>query len=129
MQAATPRGGATPKQIPSPRSESVNLITVPNDTPQNSVEIVQTVEQVSKPTIADAKIVETKTIETVTTTEVSDVGATIQTIETHEIKSEITPEPESVVENTDSNKLSEPENNEMTGKNHVQNQFCEVMMS
>lgn len=124
---ATPRGGATPKQIPSPHSEIINLTTVPNDTPQNSVEIVQTVEHVSEPATGDVKIIETKTvIETVTPTEGSDVGATVQTIETNEIKSEITTEPEPVtnVEIIDNTKLSEPENNEMTGKNQNLEMFC-----
>lgn len=91
--------------------------------PQNSVEIVQTVEKVIEPN--SEPVIESNTLETVTTTttitttEVTGLSETVQTTETHEIKTEITPEVETVpnVESTvDHTKLSEPENNEMTGK-------------
>ncbi|XP_055317277.1 ensconsin isoform X3 [Sitodiplosis mosellana] len=116
-KTATPRGASTPK-LPSPQTESATPKTVPNETPENSVEIVQTVEQVNEPiAVEEVKIVETKTVETVTTTEVvSGDGESVQSTETHEIKTEITSESEPVsnVDNIDNNKLTEPENNEMT---------------
>ena len=96
--------------------------------PENSVEIVQTVQtveqQVNKPSaVEEVKTIETKTIETVTTTEVvSGDGETIQSTETHEIKTDITSESEpvsNVDNNIDNNKLTEPENNEMTGENWI----------
>lgn len=82
---------------------------------------MQTVELVNVPSIAEVKTIETKTVETVTTTtEVIPDSETepVQITETHEIKTEITPESEPVsnVENIDTNKLTEPENNEMTGE-------------
>lgn len=94
--------------------------------PENSIEIVQTVEQqVNEPNaVEEVKTIETKTIETlVTTTEVvSGDGETVQSTETHEIKTEITSESEpvsNVDNNIDNNKLTEPENNEMTGENWI----------
>lgn len=120
---STPRGGATPK-LPSPQTEVATPKIVPNETPVNSVEIVQTFEQVNEPIAT-----EIKTTETVTTTEISN-GDSVQIIETNEIKTEITSEPEpepqqqqtqqpdANVESTESNnKLVEPENNDiMTGE-------------
>lgn len=76
-------------------------------------------EPVSEPIVNQANTIETNAIETVTTTtEVIDMGETVQTIQTHEIKNEITSEPEAAsnADIIDSNKLSEPENSEMTGK-------------
>lgn len=83
--------------------------------PQNSVEIVQTVEKVIEP--ISEPVIASNTLETITTTEITGPIETVQTIETHEIKTEITSESETVsnVESVDNNKLSEPENNEMTG--------------
>lgn len=83
---------------------------------------MQTVEKMTEPSATEEKTIEMKTIETVTTTEIvsggDGDGETVQTTETHEIKTEITsePEPASNGENIDTNKLTEPENNEMTGK-------------
>ncbi|XP_031621849.1 ensconsin-like isoform X9 [Contarinia nasturtii] len=118
-KASTPRGTSTPK-LPSPQSESAITISVPNEAPVNSIEIVQTVENVSEPMIHDVETtIETKTVETVTsTTEASsEDNENVHTVqETYEIKTETTSESEPVSndENVDNNKLTEPENNEMT---------------
>lgn len=93
----------------------------------NSVEIVQTVEHVSEPSSAEVKSIETETVETVSMTQVSGDDDTVKTIETHEIKTEITsepepqpqPQPETIVETIDNNKLTETENNEMTGESSI----------
>lgn len=105
------------------------IVPIETPPPQNSVEIVQTAEQVNEPIVLIDSIVqpentiEIETVETtVTTTEVSNASEAdeiVQTTETHEIKTEITSETESVsnVEtHIDNTKLSEPENNEMTGE-------------
>lgn len=108
----TPRGGATPK-LPSPQTESAK--TVPIETPQIPVEVVQTVEAVSEPIATQVNTIETTTIETVTKVDVTGENENMETIETHEITTEVASKPETV-ESTDPTKLSEPENNEMTGK-------------
>lgn len=97
--------------------------------PVNSVEIVQTVEHVSEPSSAEVKTIETKAVVTVTMTPVSVDDDTVKTIETHEIKTEITsepepepqpqPQPETIVETIDNIKLTETENNEMTGESSI----------
>lgn len=79
------------------------------------------VEQIIEPINNQANAIESNTVETVTTTtEVTEsIGDTVQIIQTHEIKTEITCESEAApsVDNTDQNKLSEPEmSSEMTGK-------------
>lgn len=95
-----------------------------------SVRIVETVEKVNEPSSGD--IIESTTLETVTTTETS-AGDTVQTTETHEIKTDTTTNTtieatadtavESEiglnVESIDKNKLSEPDNSEMTGINQM----------
>lgn len=101
-----------------------------------SVQIVQTVEKVEEAEKVDepssvGDIIESTTLETVTTT-VTSAGDTVQITETHEINTETTSNTTSEttadpaveteigfnVENIDSNKLSEPENGDMTGINH-----------
>lgn len=121
--STTPRGGATPK-LPSPQTEHAITKPVPIEIPQNSVDevkIVGKVEQVIEPIDNQVNAIESNTVETVTTTtEVTESsGDTVQIIQTHEIKTEITSESEAApsVDSTDQNKLSEPEmSSEMTGK-------------
>lgn len=100
----------------------MNVKPVPSEKPHNSVEIVQTVEKVIEP--SSGPVIESNTLETVTTTttttttETTGPGAIVQTTETHEIKAEINSQSDTVPngDGVDNNKLSEPENNEMTGR-------------
>lgn len=83
---------------------------------------MQTVEKViesSSDPVNVSNTVETVTTTTTTTTPTdANDSETIQITETHEIKTEINSQLETVSneDGADSDKLSEPENNEMTGK-------------
>lgn len=77
-------------------------------------------EHVTETITRQPDTIESNTIETVTTTEVTEGdGDVVQIIQTHEIKTEIISEAEAApnAESNDTNKLSEPEmSSEMTGK-------------
>lgn len=131
QQTATPRGTATPKQ-PSPQTDKPHIEKpqiekvpaakpVPIKAPQSSVDTVQNVEKVTESITVEAADPSSKPVEIIAPAEIVTTTETVETvtsIEAQENKTDsITSESETVSNvDTDTTKLSEPENSEMTGR-------------
>lgn len=118
QQTATPRGATTPKQ-PSPQTESVPAIKIVpiKAPPQSSVDTVKSVEKSSELITIQAVEPTSNPVEILTPAEIVTITETVTSVETHENKTDSFTSESETVSNVDTEtiKLSEPENSEMTG--------------